>query len=64
MSKTNIVIISGPSGVGKSSIIAGLKKLDSRFRTTVSATTRKPREGEKDGIDYFFISGNEYLLVM
>jgi guanylate kinase len=50
------IFISGPSGVGKSSIIKELLKKKPDLILSVSYTTRPPRPGEKDGIDYFFVS--------
>lgn len=55
-----IFIISGPSGSGKSTL---LKKLFSEFDNlyfSISSTTRKPREGEKDGVNYYFIDKEEF----
>ena len=48
-----LVIVSGPSGAGKSTIISRVSQLRSDIRFSVSATTRAPREGEKDGVNYF-----------
>ena len=50
------IFISGPSGVGKSTIISDILKNNRDFILSVSYTTRKPRQVEKDGIDYYFIS--------
>ncbi|MBU0687760.1 MAG: guanylate kinase [Candidatus Margulisbacteria bacterium] len=55
-----LVVISGPSGVGKSTIVARLLKIAPRARLSVSTTTRKPRPGEKHGKDYFFVSGERF----
>jgi guanylate kinase len=56
----SLYVISGPSGVGKSSIIdAVLDRTESMF--SVSATTRSPRRGEKDGADYHFVSRDDFL---
>lgn len=55
----NLVVISGPGGVGKSTITANLRN-DPRFWVSVSATTREPRPGEKDGVDYFFYSDEKF----
>lgn len=51
-----VIIISGPSGVGKGTLIAALKEQFSTFHLAVSATTRPPREGEIDGVSYYFLS--------
>jgi guanylate kinase len=56
-----LVVISGPSGVGKGTIRKALFKMpDNNFCYSVSMTTRKPRENEINGIDYFFISREEF----
>jgi len=54
------VIISAPSGAGKSTLISRIMKKDSRFSFSVSTTTRSPREGEKDGINYYFKDRKEF----
>ena len=51
-----LLVISGPSGVGKSTVIEKLMKMRGDMEFSVSATTRAPRPGEVDGKDYFFIS--------
>lgn len=50
-----VVVLSGPSGVGKSSVAAKLLA-DPRFERAVTATTRAPRKGETDGADYHFLT--------
>ena len=55
-----LVIVSGPSGAGKSTIIAGVSKRRSDLRFSVSATTRAPRPGETDGVDYWFRTREEF----
>ena len=51
----------GPSGVGKSTLIKLLmKKHPNKFQFSVSHTTRKPREGEKHGVNYYYIEKNEF----
>jgi len=55
-----VVVISGPSGVGKDATIAGLKQTGARFHYVVTATTRKMRENETDGVDYYFLSKAEF----
>ena len=56
MSK-GVFIFSAPSGSGKTTILKPiLEKLKDRFGFSISATTRSPREGERDGVDYYFIT--------
>ena len=55
-----LFVISGPSGVGKDSVIDGLKKLGRPYHFTVTATTRAMRPGETDGIDYLFLSRADF----
>jgi guanylate kinase len=55
-----IIVISGPSGVGKDSVIQRMKARDLPFHYVVTATTRPPREDEEHGLDYFFISSDEF----
>ena len=56
-----LYIISGPSGVGKGTLVKELLKLDENLALSISCTTRKPRAGEKDGVDYFFLTRDEFL---
>ena len=55
-----LVVISGPSGTGKSTICRRLAELDPGITISVSATTRPPRNGEQHGKDYYFISRQEF----
>ncbi len=55
-----IVVISGPSGSGKTTV-CGRLLADSGITRSVSATTRKPRPGERDGVNYFFVSRDEFM---
>ena len=55
-----VIVISGPSGSGKSTIINALCKSDETLQLSVSATTRKPRPREVDGVDYRFLSKAEF----
>jgi len=55
-----VIVISGPSGSGKSTVINALCEADETLQLSVSATTRKPRPGEKDGVDYHFLSKAEF----
>lgn len=56
----NLIVISGPSGAGKSSIRRRLFELLDGLVYSVSCTTRAPREGEVDGVDYRFVSKEEF----
>jgi guanylate kinase len=56
-----LVVISGPSGVGKSTVVRQvLQQFPERLRLSVSATTRPPRDAERDGVDYYFLSDAEF----
>ena len=59
MNKGRLIVFSAPSGCGKGTMLAEILK-DERFRTSVSATTRAPREGETDGVSYHFISREDF----
>ncbi len=56
----NLFVVSGPSGVGKGTVIGLLLEKVVDIKKSVSATTRKPRQGEQNGIDYFFKSPAEF----
>jgi guanylate kinase len=56
----HLVVLSGPSGVGKSSVIASALRALPQTWLSVSATTRAPREGEIDGVNYFFVDGDRF----
>ncbi len=58
--KPILVVISGPSGVGKDMTIARLKELGYPFHFVVTATTRPKRPSEVDGVDYIFVSTSEF----
>jgi guanylate kinase len=53
-------VITGPSGVGKGTLIRGLMQRLPQLELSVSATTRAPRPGERDGVDYHFLSDAEF----
>lgn len=53
-------IIEGPSGTGKGTIAKEVLKRDPNIKFSVSVTTRKPREGEVDGVDYYFVTNEQY----
>lgn len=55
-----LFVLSGPSGVGKSTMLGGLKAALPDLWYSVSATTRSPRPGEQDGVQYFFVDRAEF----
>jgi guanylate kinase len=57
---TRVFVITGPSGVGKGTLIRGLRASVPQLELTVSATTRRPRPGERDGIDYHFLTPEQF----
>ncbi len=60
MKKGKLIIYTGCSGVGKGTIMQELLALDDTVRLSVSCTTRQPRPGEVDGVNYFFIDKAEF----
>ena len=56
MSCGNLFVISGASGVGKSTVLGKVMQARKDLRFSVSATTRLPRPGEQDGVDYYFVT--------
>ena len=58
--KGQILLISGPSGSGKSTLINRLMKEEKDIYFSISCTTREIRQGEKDGVDYYFLSVDEF----
>jgi len=57
----NLYIVSAPSGSGKTTLLQHLLKSFKDLKFSVSHTTRVPRQGEKDGIDYFFVDRTSFL---
>jgi guanylate kinase len=57
----NLLIVSAPSGAGKTTLVRELLKRDGRVQLSISYTTRQPREGEIDGRDYHFINVDVFL---
>ncbi|HEX9012048.1 MAG TPA: guanylate kinase [Anaerolineaceae bacterium] len=55
-----IIVISGPSGVGKDSVIRRLRERQLPLHFVITATSRPPRAGERDGVDYFFVTREEF----
>ncbi|MGV3072213.1 guanylate kinase [Corynebacterium phoceense] len=55
-----LVVLAGPAGVGKSSVVQRLRNDVDQLYFSVSMTTRQPRPGERDGVDYFFVTPEEF----
>lgn len=55
-----LIVLSGPSGVGKSTVVASLRREYPDVWLSVSVTTRRPRPGEEDGVQYHFVSDEEF----
>ncbi len=55
-----VFVITGPSGVGKGTLIRELRRRIPELELSVSATTRSPRPGEADGVDYHFLDADEF----
>lgn len=55
-----LLVLSGPGGVGKSTVAARLREASNNFWVSVSATTRHPRHNEKNGVDYYFLTEEEF----
>lgn len=55
-----LIVLTGPSGVGKDAVLTRMRKLGHPFHYVVTATTRLQREGEKNGVDYYFLSQEEF----
>jgi guanylate kinase len=55
-----MVVISGPSGVGKDAVVKELQQRNHALHFVVTMTTRLPRNGEQDGVDYFFVSKEQF----
>ncbi|MER6626357.1 guanylate kinase, partial [Streptomyces sp. NPDC000931] len=55
-----LTVLSGPSGVGKSTVVAHLRQVNPDVWLSVSVTTRAPRPGERDGVQYHFVTDEEF----
>ena len=59
-----LIVVSGPSGVGKDTLLARLKEKNLPFHFVVTANTRPPRPGEVEGRDYYFVSRDEFVAMI
>ncbi len=55
-----LVVLSGPSGAGKDAVLDEMARRGLRFHRVITCTTRPPRDAERDGVDYFFVSDAEF----
>jgi len=55
-----LVVLTGPSGTGKDSILSKLRARSESYHITVNVTTRSPRPGEQEGVDYYFVSKKDF----
>ncbi|MCA9514213.1 MAG: guanylate kinase [Myxococcales bacterium] len=55
-----LIVMTGPSGVGKSTVLRGLLGSDARLALSVSHTTRPPRPGEREGVDYYYVDDDTF----
>ncbi len=56
MQPGKLIVLTGPSGVGKGTLVKSLLDRNPQLHLSISATTRKPRSGEADGLDYYFVT--------
>ena len=59
-SRPLFIVLSGPSGVGKDAVLDELRRRGYAFHRVITCTTRPPRDNERDGVDYFFVSDLEF----
>ncbi len=60
MRKGTLYVVTGPSGAGKGTVLSRLLEQDGKLYYSISATTRAPRPGERDGVQYYFLSKQEF----
>ena len=61
MSDSHLTVLSGPSGVGKATVINEVLRQHPEVKLTISATTRDPRPGETDGVEYHFLTQDQFF---
>src|SRR4051812_43817498 len=59
-----LTVLSGPSGVGKGTVVRALRALAPRVWVSVSCTTRAPRPGETDGVEYYFVTREQFAALV
>ena len=59
-----LIVLSGPSGVGKDTVLQRMKELQLPFHFVITATSRPKRKGEIEGVDYFFVSVDEFVAMI
>jgi guanylate kinase len=62
--KGRLIVLTGPSGVGKGTLLQALLKRHPELKLSISATTRSPRDGEVDGVNYYFITRPKFDLMV
>lgn len=60
MRKGLLIVISGPAGTGKGTVVGRLLEKNPNIKLSISKTTRKPRPGEREGVNYFFVSREQF----
>ena len=60
MRKGTLYVFTGPSGAGKGTLLGRLREQDDRLYYSISATTRAPRPGETDGVQYYFLTREDF----
>lgn len=55
-----LIVISGPAGTGKGTVVGRLLEKNPNIKLSISKTTRKPRPGEREGVNYFFVSREQF----
>lgn len=55
-----LLVVSGPSGAGKDTVVSRLLQMHPELEESVSATTRQPRAGEEEGVNYFFMTNDQF----